>query len=495
MGGGAYSQDVAISSRSTNQDAFAYSAYQVTDAHGATRRSVHPALSPHGTVREVNNETPIVVALDVTRSRGDDTKLVYEKLPVLMGQIERFGYATGAGISFAAIGDANSDQAPLQVGQFEADNRLDEMLSRIWIEEGGGGTGQESYELAAYYYAKTNCVQLLQGKSGKGYFFFVGDEGFYPNVRKEHVMRLMGDQLPNDLPSEEVFRRLSEKFEVFLIFPKKNFQQRKADIDAEIRQRVVAAGGMYEGVDLRASLIWDNRNDLDLHVITPANEHIYYGAKKASCDGWLDVDMNVRGETTKPVENVRWAKGQARQGTYRVFVRNYRFHEASPAPTPFKVEVEINGEVQHFEGTISPKLETGEASDVFISQFDYAPAATKAASAGVDKNSNADQSYSNYSDDVILKQWETVIPKERILRISDAKSFTDVFLGALAITGGICDLDGFLANMRSVQASEARLEDVRQALAYLPAKSGKGSVSGAIPEAPAGRTNGRSKRI
>jgi len=37
--------------------------------------------------------------------------------------------------------------------------------------------------------------------------------------------------------------------------------------------------------------------------------------------------MNVGGETTKPVENVRWAKGKARPGTYRVFVQNFRFHE------------------------------------------------------------------------------------------------------------------------------------------------------------------------
>jgi hypothetical protein len=62
--------------------------------------------------------------------------------------------------------------------------------------------------------------------------------------------------------------------------------------------------------------------------------------------------MNVRGETTKPVENVQWIRGGAPAGRYRVFVHNYRFHE-SPGPTEFRVEVEINGKVQHFEGTIA----------------------------------------------------------------------------------------------------------------------------------------------
>src|ERR1700712_4584420 len=187
MGGGFYDQDVAVSVRTNQPDAFAYSTYTVRDTSGATRRAVHPAISPFKTRREVNKDTPIVVALDVTRSRGDDTKLMYDKLPMLMGQIALQGYVKNPGISFSAIGDAYSDSAPLQVGQFEGDNRLDEVLSRIWIEEGGGGTGQESYELAAYYYSRTNCVKLANGTTKKGYFFFVGDEGFYPKLDTQPV--------------------------------------------------------------------------------------------------------------------------------------------------------------------------------------------------------------------------------------------------------------------------------------------------------------------
>ena len=146
-----------------------------------------------------------------------------------------------------------------------------------------------------------------------------------------------------------------------------------AGIDAEIKRRVEGAGGQYEGVDIRASLLWDNRNDLDLHVITPRREHIYFGAKRSGCGGWLDVDMNVRGETTTPVENIRWARGAAPHGRYRIYVQNYRFHEPSRLPTPWKVEVEISGEIYHFTGVISPGQQTGSASDMTVFEFDYVP--------------------------------------------------------------------------------------------------------------------------
>lgn len=491
MGGGVYSQDVARQARSTNRDAFAYSAYQTTTTSGAAQRSVHPALDPRGTVREVNNDTPIVVALDVTRSRGDDTKLMYDKLPMLMGQIELEGYVQNPGISFAAIGDADADQAPLQVGQFEADNRLDEMLARMWIEEGGGGTGQESYELAAYYYSRTDCVKLRQGTGKKGYFFFVGDEGFYPTVSKLHVRRIIGDELEHDMDSAEAFRRLQEKFHVFLLFPEKAFEERKADIDAEIKQRVTAAGGLYEGVDVRASLIWNNRNDLDLHVIPPSGEEVYYAHKQSACGGWLDVDMNVRGETTKPVENVRWAKGKAPRGRYKVYVQNYSFKEPERAPTDFKVELEVNGRIQHFQGTISPKGETGHASNVWVHEFEYRPEAREER-----PRPSEQQAYEQYSDDVILKQWASVLPRENILRIADPRAIIDVILGTLAISEGHTDLGGFADHMRARNQSEARIALVERALASVESRA---RVSEATVDAPSGgggkSRGGRSRRL
>lgn len=468
MGGGQYSVDIGRSARSNNNNAFR------STAPTPAAREVHPALNPFGKQREVNNVTPIIVALDVTRSRGDDTKLMYEKLPQLMGQIELKGYIENPGISFAAVGDAYSDRASLQVGQFEGDNRLDEVLERIWIEEGGGGTGQESYELAAYFYSRTNCVRLAQGIGKKGYCFFVGDEGFYPKVDKAAVKRIIGDDLADDLTAAEAFRRLQEKFHTFLLYPQKTMQERKANIDAEIRDRVTKAGGLYEGVDVRASLVWNNRNDLDLHVVTPANEHIYYAAKKSNCGGWLDVDMNVQGDTTKPVENVRWAKGTAREGHYRVFVRNFTFHEQSQAATPFKVELEVNGKISHFEGVIAAG-QTQERSDVQVAEFTYDPKAAKPVE-------NVDQ-YKNYADDTILAQWATVLPKEHIIRVGDPSSIIDTLLGALAIADGKVDLATYCKDLRELGASDERVAEIERSLAGLPSarKVATATIEGEVP--------------
>ncbi len=490
MGGGHYSQDVAREARSSNRAAFAYDTYQQPATGAGGRTQVHPALDPNGKVREVNNVTPIVVALDVTRSRGEDTKLVYDKLPMLMGQIELKGYIEGPGISFCAIGDANSDRAPLQVGQFEADNRLDEVLERFWIEEGGGGTGQESYELAAWFYSRTNCVRLAEGTGKKGYFFFVGDEGFYPTVDKQHVRRLLGEDLERDVDSAEAFRRLQDKFHVFFIHPKKSLEDRKGDIDAEIRSRVTAAGGQYDGVDIRASLIWNDRNDLDLHVIPPSGEEVYYGHKRSACGGWLDVDMNVRGETEKPVENVRWARGQAPAGRYRVYVQNFAFKEAKRAPTPFRVELEVNGRFQHVDGVVSPNGETRHDSNVTVFDFEYDPGQRQPAA-----ERSADP-YHAYSDEVILAQWATVIPREHILRIEDPKSIIDVILGALAIADGKVDLEGYLRDMTERGQGSERVAEVGRALAGLTSQRATATIVGDVPAAPpGGRERPRTTRL
>jgi len=134
----------------------------------------------------------------------------------------------------------------------------------------------------------------------------------------------------------------------------------------EFSSRLTLAGA--QSGDVRISLIWNNRNDLDLHVINPQGQEIYYARRTDAHGGMLDVDMNVSGETTKPVENIFWMPGRAPQGRYQVFVRNYGFHERDRSPTPFRVEIKNGNQYSYFDGRVSG---SGSSSDVQVPAFEY----------------------------------------------------------------------------------------------------------------------------
>ena len=107
--------------------------------------------------------------------------------------------------------------------------------------------------------------------------------------------------------------------------------------------------------DVQISLMWDNFNDLDLHVVCPSGERIHGGNKTSQCGGELDVDANVRPETKKPVENVVWADETAQPGEYQVYVHHYKKHKKrrTKDPTKFKVIVNNVGELLEFDGKLS----------------------------------------------------------------------------------------------------------------------------------------------
>jgi hypothetical protein len=99
--------------------------------------------------------------------------------------------------------------------------------------------------------------------------------------------------------------------------------------------------------DVQVSLMWSNRNDLDLHVVDPAGEEISFKSKRSRSGGWLDVDMNAnprRGLSSQPVENVFWPAGGAPLGSYRIFVNHYGNHGGRD-PTDFIVGVLVGGNV------------------------------------------------------------------------------------------------------------------------------------------------------
>jgi uncharacterized protein YfaP (DUF2135 family) len=121
----------------------------------------------------------------------------------------------------------------------------------------------------------------------------------------------------------------------------------------ELQKRLKRAGGRSS--DVQVSLIWNNYNDLDLHVITPSGETIHGGNRSSECGGELDIDANEKAETKKPVENIVWTEGQAPAGVYQVYVHHYKKHakRRTKDPTEFQIITSNGGDVMEYNGALT----------------------------------------------------------------------------------------------------------------------------------------------
>ncbi|MCA9571119.1 MAG: VWA domain-containing protein, partial [Myxococcales bacterium] len=119
-------------------------------------------------------------------------------------------------VCFMAVGHA-MDRAPLQVGQFESTASLiDAWLTRIWME--GGGAGQhEAYELAMYYAARHVTLDSVQLRGQRGFLFLTADVAPNPAVSRVEVKRILGDDLPADVPIRALIEELQRSFEPFVL--------------------------------------------------------------------------------------------------------------------------------------------------------------------------------------------------------------------------------------------------------------------------------------
>jgi hypothetical protein len=222
MGSGRWSTNVydaaARFRAATGASAFAYS------DSGAAR--THPALDPYGvSVRESRDsaEHPqsvaIAVLFDVTGSMRSVPRALQAKLPQLLGLLLRKGYVSDPQILFGAIGDATCDRAPLQVGQFESDNRMDDDLGRILLEGGGGGQKTESYELALYFMARYTAADCYEKRCRRGYLFIIGDEMAYPRVKPAEVGGVIGDGLEAGLDLTALMAEVTTRWDTYYILP------------------------------------------------------------------------------------------------------------------------------------------------------------------------------------------------------------------------------------------------------------------------------------
>ena len=122
--------------------------------------------------------------------------------------------------------------------------------------------------------------------------------------------------------------------------------------DRELMERLAREGGKSGVVQI--SLAWDDYNDLDMHVFCPSGERIYFNNRKSQCGGELDVDMNVRPKSKKPIENVVWTD-QAPDGEYKIGVHFYRHHRKrrTKKTCQFRLRVVTYGQAKEYSGELT----------------------------------------------------------------------------------------------------------------------------------------------
>jgi hypothetical protein len=247
-----YYEDRAAARKAANAPVFAHT----KDVLAGRATAIHDALDPAKMKdgrreardsKEHPDSVPIIFALDVTGSMQSVPVNVHAQLPKLMSTILTNGYVKDPQVLFAAIGDAYSDHAPLQVGQFESGIEMEDDISRFYLEGNGGGQNTESYELAFYFAARRTSTDAWEKRQRKGYLFMTGDEHPYPAASREIINRVFGTSEEADIPVETLVKECQERYHVFFLIPGNSSHGR----DPALRSRWTQLLGAEHIIDMQ----------------------------------------------------------------------------------------------------------------------------------------------------------------------------------------------------------------------------------------------------
>lgn len=228
MGGGTWSGAVYASTTRSKIDSGTTFGYDRT-AKASGVYKAHESLDPNKVnaaglnVRESFDSvehplsTPIVVAFDSTGSMGSVPRVAQEKLKTLFNLLVDKNYAKDPQVMVATYGDCTCDRAPLQVAQFESDNRVDDNLDNMFLEGGGGGNGGETSNLLMYYLATHTDMDSFNKRGKKGYLFVIADE-VQVKINAGHIKTFIGDAQPLiELDFNTIAEAVAEKFIVRIL--------------------------------------------------------------------------------------------------------------------------------------------------------------------------------------------------------------------------------------------------------------------------------------
>ena len=86
------------------------------------------------------------------------------------------------------------------MAEFGQGKRIYQMISKMYLEGGGGGNQHESYDLAAYFYS--THVDLINPEIP--FFFITGDEGFWETTSAQNIKKIFGQGIKSkEINSDE----------------------------------------------------------------------------------------------------------------------------------------------------------------------------------------------------------------------------------------------------------------------------------------------------
>ena len=144
-------------------------------------------ISPRKRIR-TNSTNPLIIAVDVTGSMASWPFEIFDRLPLLFNTLSQ--YREDLEICFAAIGDANCDQWPLQVTTFASGFDLEQLLGSLY-GEGRGGDAPESYGLFAHW---VNTHVQIPNATEPPFLIVFGDVTMHPDVPKTQIGQYLGDR-------------------------------------------------------------------------------------------------------------------------------------------------------------------------------------------------------------------------------------------------------------------------------------------------------------
>lgn len=233
----------------------------------------------------------IVFGIDGTGSMSDWPAEIFDRLPLFYQTLSQ--YKPDLEVSFGVIGDANSDQYPLQVNDFGKGVNLEEHINALFPEGGGGGQIHETYELFGYF----ALAHINMPKAVSPFLFICGDEKFYSEVDPSHVKDLMGDTLQGPLDSTALFGKLMQKYDVFYLH-KPYGSGGDRGVTTDVKKQWARAIGDERVIALPS---YDRVVDIAMGIV--AKKWGQFGDYKDNLNA-RQTDPNVIGGVYKSLENI-----------------------------------------------------------------------------------------------------------------------------------------------------------------------------------------------